>query len=280
MKLIGKHTQEVADRIIEAFKEPDKLPNALAPIFIHRKDDRPCRRWSWHNQLLAALSGTSDARGIRQWNTAGRNLRKGCKAIWILGPCIKNITTKSDGAEETTRQALIGFRAIPVFAVEDTEGDPLPEDEHANWVRDLPLVDVAKAWGIHVDTYTHSGNTPLGYYRFSATGGRAIMLGTENLTTWLHELIHAADHRVGGLKEAQWHKEVVAELGAAILAQCLGQEHEADLGGAYSYIETYASREGKPAVKACIDVLDRTCECVSLVLNEAERLQAACNAPA
>ena len=37
--------------------------------------------WS---QLVAALSGTVDARGIKQWNTVGRKVKKGSHALWIL----------------------------------------------------------------------------------------------------------------------------------------------------------------------------------------------------
>lgn len=215
MKFYGKHSREVAERIIDAFKQPERLPEALAPIFIHRKDDVPCRRWSWHNQLIVALSATVDARGIKQWNTAGRKVKKGSHALWILAPCLKKVTEKVENGQERQRQIIYGFRSVPVFAVDDTEGDALPEsdDKYNSWVNELPLLEVAKDWGIRVDTFTHHGGNPLGYYRHGSNGNQAIMLGTENLSTWAHEMVHAADHRVGGLKEAKWHKEIVAELG-------------------------------------------------------------------
>ena len=272
MKMVGKHTKEVAERIVEAFKNPEQLPKALAPVFIHRKDDKPCRQWSWHNQLVVALCGTVDARGFRQWNQVERKVKKGSKALWILAPCIKKITEKDDVGEEKARQVIYGFRSIPVFAVEDTEGEPLPEsdDKYDSWVKELPLLEVAEGWGIHVDTFTHHGGNPLGYYRFGSNGNQAVMLGTENLSTWAHEMVHAADHRVGGLKEAKWHKEIVAELGGAILLECLGMTHDADLGGAFSYIQSYAQSEKKDTVKACIEVLDRVCNCVKLILDTAE----------
>ena len=77
------------------------------------------------------------------------------------------------------------------------------------------------AWGINVGTYTHHGSNPLGFYRFSGSGNQAVMLGVENLSTRAHELVHAADHRVTNLKGDKWHKEVVAELGGAVLLECL-----------------------------------------------------------
>jgi hypothetical protein len=271
MRFLGRHTKEVAQRIIDAFKQPAQLPAALAPIFIHRDDDVPCRKWSWHNQLLVALCGTVDARGIKQWNKANRKVKKGSSAIWILAPCVKKVTEESNDGEDRERQVIYGFRSVPVFAAEDTEGEPLPEgdDRYDSWVKDLPLAEVAEAWGINIGTFSHDGSDPLGYYRY-ATNGQAVMLGVENLATWAHELVHAADHRVSNLKGEKWHKEIVAELGGALLLECLGMSHDADLGGAFSYIERYAADAKKDTVKACIEVLDRVCNCVKLILDTAE----------
>ena len=84
MRFYGK-SEETAKRILSVFQS-GSLPAALAPVFIHRRDNVPCRAWSWSNQLLTALSGTADARGFRQWQEAGRSVRKGSKAFQILGP--------------------------------------------------------------------------------------------------------------------------------------------------------------------------------------------------
>lgn len=274
MKLYGKNTQAVAERILDAFRNPEQLPKELAPMFIHRKDDVPCRRWSWHNQLITALSGTADARGMKQWNSVGRKVTKGSHAIWILAPCTKRLREKKENGEERARTVIYGFKSIPVFALESTEGNPLPDngDEYADWVKQLPFSDVAETWNIRVDAYTHGGNAPLGYYQYGRSGSQAIMLGVKNFSTWTHEMVHAADHRLTKLAGSKLQKEVVAELGGAILLECLGKQHDADLGGAFSYIESYARAEKIPTVKACIQVLDRTCNAVQLILDEAQRL--------
>lgn len=273
MKMYGR-ASEVAERIVEAFKHPENLPAALAPIFIHRNDDAPCRRWSWHNQLLVILSGTSDARGMKQWNAVKRKVKKGSSAVWILAPCMKTLKEKDeDTGEEQKRNLLYGFKAVPVYRVEDTEGEPLPgNEEQESWISGLPLVDVAKTWGINVDTYSHHGAAPLGYFQ-SGRRGKAIMLGVENLSTFAHELCHAADERLHTLRDKTPMLEIVAELGGAILLECIGEHMESDLGGAYQYVERYAEQMGKPPVRACIDLLDRVCNVVSLILDEAEKLK-------
>ena len=78
-----RKAESAASRILEAFRTGN-LPQALAPIFIRRKDNVPCRAWSWSNQLLTALAGHSDARGYRQWQEVGRHVKKGEKSFHIL----------------------------------------------------------------------------------------------------------------------------------------------------------------------------------------------------
>jgi len=67
-----------------------------------------------------------------------------------------------------------------------------------------------------------------------------------NLLTWAHEMVHATDHRNGKLTELgrHWRKETVAELGGAVLLQIIGYPHEADLGGCWKYIQSYAEKAG------------------------------------
>ena len=41
--------ESAAKRILELFRSGN-VPQALAPMFIRRKDNVPCRAWSWSNQ--------------------------------------------------------------------------------------------------------------------------------------------------------------------------------------------------------------------------------------
>ena len=103
----------------------------------------------------------------------------------------------------------------------------------------------------------------------------AIELGVKNLSTWAHELVHAADDRNGSLKEKgqHWRSETVAELGGAVLLEILGFSHEADLGGCFGYIQSYATKEKIGAAEACLRVLERTCQAVTLILDTAEQIK-------
>jgi len=121
MKLYGKAT-DVGAQIVERFKNPAGLPVPLARVFIHRKDASPCRSWSWSNQLIVAIHGYSEARGYRQWEAVGRQVIKGQKAIYILAPCVKKLETAGDDGETKEASALYGFRSVPVFGLEQTDG--------------------------------------------------------------------------------------------------------------------------------------------------------------
>jgi len=234
--------QQVAGQILEAFKSGN-LPKALAPVFIRRKDLVPCRKWSWCNQLLCVLNGTADARGIRQWNEAGRSITKGTHGFHIFVPLLREIVEKNEKTgQDERRSALYGFKTVPVFSVENTEGEPLPVDmEVKEHIDSLPLVEVARSWGLNVDAFDGRENGPVGKYGRQ----RYIAVGVKNLSTWAHELIHAADDKLNNLEEKgqHWRSETVAELGGAILLECLGLEQDSDRGECFRYIESLPRKQ-------------------------------------
>lgn len=266
MQFYGK-AEEAAKGILDAFENPENLPAALAQIFVRRNDDLPCSKWSWSNQLLAAIFGGGDARGFRQWEEVGRRVRKGGKSFPILVPIVKSFMRENDKGEQEKFTRTVGFRHACVFGVDQTEGDPLPVSEDENFIKSLPLIEVAESWGISVSLFNGHENKPLG----KIVGTCHIGLGVKNLSTWAHEMIHAADYRLGTLTESgqHWRSETVAELGGAVLLLCLGFEVEADLGGAWQYITAYAKKENRTALSCCVELLNRTCAAVAKILDEA-----------
>ncbi|MFC1597392.1 ArdC-like ssDNA-binding domain-containing protein [Planctomycetota bacterium] len=268
-----RQAESAATRILEVFKSGN-LPKSLAPVFVNRKDNVPCRAWSWSNQLLAALSGHSDARGYRQWQQVGRHVNKGEKAFHILVPLIgKRAGVDPETGEPEERTFIRGFSSAPVFGFNQTDGDPLPPPDPAvtAWLESLPVRDVAESWGLSVDAYNGQAGRALGKYRH----GSGIALGVENLSTWAHELVHAADDRLGKLQERgqHWRSETVAELGGAILLEILGHDVESDRGGCWDYVQSYSRDAGIEPITACQRALKRTCDAVALILDTAEALK-------
>jgi hypothetical protein len=265
MKICGK-AEEAVENIVKAFRNPATLPAPLAQVFVQQKDGSPCRKWSWRNQLIVAVRGHREARGFRQWEQVGRKVKKGEKAFYILSPVVKEVED-----EEGNKQKIVyGFRGTAVFGYEQTEGEPLATFGPSSWIESLPLIEVAKGWGLWVDAIQGDGNV-LGSYCV----GKGIALRVRNLSTWAHELVHAADDRNGKLNGSpKWQKEVVAELGGAVLLCALGFEHAADLGGCWEYIQNYANERQVEVIDICSEVLERTCEAVSQILDTAEQIQA------
>jgi hypothetical protein len=167
---------------------------------------------------------------------------------------------------------VTGFIAVPVFGLTQTEGEPLPHEvEDAAFIDALPLVEVARSWGLDVSLFNNAQEVgKAGFYR----RGKRIALGVTNLSTWGHKLMHAADHRLGTNSQmpGSVDNEVVAELGSAVLLECLGYETESDRGGVYAYIRTVCEDEKQNPISVCSALVDRVCACVAFILETAEGL--------
>ena len=198
-------------------------------------------------------------------------MKKGEKSFQILVPLKRKI--EKENADDI--YLTYGFKSCPVFGLSQTDGKPLedPNPELTKWVDNLPLIDVAREWGIAVGTY--NGEDASAYGKYSTLG--AIALGVRNLSTWAHEMLHAADDRKqGGLKGGQqMDQEIVAEFGGAVLLSVLGHESEVDLGGCWRYVEAYAKDSDLDPAAACLRFLNRTCNAVALILDTADALVAA-----
>jgi hypothetical protein len=156
--------EQAAQAILAAF-QGGNLPKALAPVFIRRKDNVPCRCWSWSNQLLVALYGHSDARGYRQWEAVGRHVCKGQKGFPILVPLIRKSKKENpETREKEERDYLCGFKHSIVFGLGQTEGAELPPADPAiaTWIESLPLVEVARNWGLSVEAFGGRPGAALG----------------------------------------------------------------------------------------------------------------------
>lgn len=245
-------------KIVDLFQKGN-VPKALAVVTIPPQANIPSAKWSTSNKLLQFLADTSDARGFRQWQESGRKVKKGTKALYILGPKTRKITEKDDNGQETEKNIVMGFFAIPVFRVEDTDGEPLPYEP----ATPPPLADVAEAFGLSV-SYQTFARRYYGYYQGST---KKIVLSTHNDQVFFHELAHAAHHRIEGqLQGGQVpSQEIIAELTAATLANLYCPE--ANLGLSYKYVKSYAKKSKKTIERACLAVINTVGKVLDEILN-------------
>jgi hypothetical protein len=240
--------------------------------------DVPMMKWSVLNQFICFVADTVDARGFDQWRKVGRWPRKGSKAFYILAPIFRTIPAKpfrnddeKEGQEQTAIEikVLCGFRSVPVFRMEDTEGNELAYQRNLRQFdpSGFPLYQLAVSMGVTV----RAGITPNAYGYFSPTEN-AITLCTDDVTTFMHELSHKIDYELPGHRDDYNYNEVVAELSSCFLCTLYGLPHHEQ--STRAYIESYS--EGQPIAARMAEAMDRVMQIYSYIENwqttEAEKV--------
>ncbi len=240
---MDKRVESVLDNIVQ------KISGDTISSFMNKSlfgADVPMIKWSMLNQLACFLAGTQDARGYRQWQKVGRHVEKGKKAIWILAPNIAKVKKilqeeiEVDGLIETVErkeevQKLFGFKTVPVFRYEDTDGEPLEYEQRIQRIEPekLSLYNVAQNLGVTVQV----GLTSRGEYGSFSQGSKEIRLCSDSEQTFLHEISHAIDEHLKNYKDYE-SGEIVAELSACFLASLYGLK--ADIGETQEYIRSWS----------------------------------------
>jgi hypothetical protein len=199
--------------------------------------------------------------GMYAWNQLGRKVAKGEKGIRILAPLIGVRRKKDKEAEkDLTKQnqpVLVGFRAVYVFDVAQTEGAELPElkSRVTGSVGEYreSLIDLIIAQGIELE-FKESIAPALG---MSYGGKIAVFPGqapAEEFSTLVHELahemLHKAERRTATTKTV---RETEAEAIAFVVSQTIGL----DAGNSSAdYIQLY---HGNAALLAeSLEVIQKT----------------------
>jgi hypothetical protein len=202
--------------------------------------------------------------GFHAWKELGRFVKRGEKGIQILAPMVGHRRRKDDADHIRTQDdsgkpapMLIGFRAVYVFDVAQTEGADLPEYKHSvsgevGKYRNR-LIDFIARQNITLE-YSENIAPALGV----SYGGKIVLLPgqspAEEAVTLVHELgheyLHKSDRRT---KTTATVRETEAEAVAFIVGQAIGLE----MGDVSSdYIQMYA---GNAALLAeSLEVIQRT----------------------
>ena len=148
-------------------------------------------------EIARQKPGATRVAGFYAWQQLGRYVRKGERGIRIYAPLIGSRRTRDEEAikdtNETNEPVLVGFRAVYVFDVSQTEGKELPElsaqvgGEVGNY-RERLTAFIAEQ-GITLE-YQDSIAPALGV----SYGGRIALLPgqsqADEFSTLVHELAH------------------------------------------------------------------------------------------
>ena len=217
--------------------------------------------YSFQNILLIASQRPTATRvaGIRSWNERGE------KGIMIFAPMIGYKRNASEGDQSQQSDArtdkpeprLVGFRAVYVFDVDQTEGAELPElgSTFKGEVGDKldKLADFTTAQGIKLEY-----SDKIAPARGMSYGGLIRILPnmepSETLATFVHELAHEMLHRAERRTlTTKTVRETEAEAVAFVVCHALGLETGT---GSSDYIQLYHGDAN--LLKESLEVVQRT----------------------
>jgi antirestriction protein ArdC len=107
--------------------------------------------------IVSQRPDASRVAGYKTWQRLGRQVRKGEHGIRILAPCRIKADASKETSETQNGYRLVGFRAVAVFDISQTEGEALPELEYRPLEGDVPdgmvelLESVAARFGLRVE---------------------------------------------------------------------------------------------------------------------------------
>ena len=213
-------------------------------------------RYSFHNVALIAMQRPTATRvaGFQTWRSMGRFVRRGEKGIAILAPIIgrRVLETATDDLESP--KAIVAFRAVHVFDVAQTDGEPLPDIAQVSGDPGDRLGKLKAAIvnaGVIVE-YADDLDGALG----TSSGGRVqvrnglspadelIVLAHE----WAHELLHRGEDRPASRDT----RELEAEAVAFVVGEAVGLDAEE---AARDYLHLY--RGDREALVASLDRIQR-----------------------
>jgi antirestriction protein ArdC len=222
------------------------------------------RRFSFSNQMLIAAQfpQATYVAGYRKWQELGRQVRKGEKAIKILGYSTKKITKTDTETGEEVEDRLVRYPVLSVFDISQTDGEPAPADPYrlptgdgpdsaldqlTGWLtsegwtlRELPLAGTCEGYTDHAQ-------------RVIVTDSR--LDRAARLVVLLHEAAHAVLHGHLDAGEYQAHGgvcETEAESTAYVLAHLLDLDVDAS---SISYIAGWCNADPIVLTNAATNVL-------------------------
>jgi antirestriction protein ArdC len=222
------------------------------------------RHYSFNNLLSIAAQcpHATPVAGYRKWQELGRQVRKGERAIKILGYSTKKITTTDPTTGEEVEDRVVRYPVLSVFDISQTDGDPIPTDSYQLPTGDGPAgaLDKLTTW-LTDEGWTVREKSLAGRCEgYTDHQDRVIVTNTglepaARLAVLLHEAAHAILHSELAPGEYQAHRglcETEAESVAYVLANLLGLDTDAS---SISYVAGWSQTDPAVLATAATNVL-------------------------
>ena len=275
--------KEITDKLEEGLKElfeSEKYKNYLSTM-------SKFHNYSFNNTLLIALQrpDASLVAGYQAWQkNFNRHVKRGEKGIRILAPAPYKIKEERDKLDPVTGEVMLdkdgmpqteeveikipAFRAVSVFDVSQTSGEPLPELEAKE------LLSTVEGYEDFIKAVTFVAPAPIGFEDipgdskgyFSTEENRiAVQEGmseSQTLKTMVHETAHSLLHNKEVNKEDilapakdRNTKEVEAESIAFTVCNHFGIDTSEY---SFGYIAGWSSGRDMKELKSSLDIIRRT----------------------
>lgn len=219
-----KITDHALDQLAEALKagKSEQLTRCLATM-------ARFHRYSFGNILLilAQRPEASHVAGFHAWRQMGRFVKKGEKGIAIIAPMAirpRDDEAAPDGGNQNAPRPILRFRAVYVFDIAQTDGEPLPEIAN---IQGDPGDATARlrahiaAQGITID----NEDLPAGADGVSRGGRISIRSGlvrAQEFSVLVHEFAHELLHRGQDRPASKTVRETEAEAVAFVVSAAIG----------------------------------------------------------
>jgi antirestriction protein ArdC len=217
-------------------------------------------KYSWHNVFLIAAQCPTATRvaGFQTWRSLGRFVRRGEKGIAILAPIVGRRNTEQSDDDP---KSIVGFRAVHVFDIAQTDGQPLAEIAEASGDpgdRTTTLRSAIIERGISIE-YVDDLAGALG----TSAGGRIQILNGQSpaseFVVLAHEFAHELLHRSSDRPASRDVRELEAEAVAFVVGEAVGLSVAE---AARDYVQLYRGDR-----EALADSLDRIQRAAAVILS-------------
>ncbi len=229
-------------------------------------------KYSFGNVMLimGQCPDASRVAGFRTWKTMDRNVKRGEKGIVIIAPMIfRDKDAKKKPRQLEDDDTIVRFRAVYVFDVSQTEGEPLPEPDRIDGDPGLHLAKLESAIESH-GIALHTVESLNGADGTSSGGTIKIvdsLSDAERFSVLVHEWAHELLHQGKLIDKAARPPKVVRETEAEAVAFVVSHSVGLDTKSASSdYIQLYDGN--KETLVASLDRIQKTACTIIEAIND------------